>query len=273
MVIDLQGLLKSAFFVFLAKGKRKLGYHKTREFSYLFLNERIPPYDLNSHAVERYLNIAKYLGAKPGNPMFNIVIGKEDKENIQRFLTSEKVLEEDLIIIANPETRWSSKRWQNWKMAQLADKVIDELAARFIFTGGAKDSGSIREILSRMKKPAINASGKTNLRELAYLFKRAEAVITPDSGPMHIAAAVGTPVIALFGPTAPWRTKPYGREHVIIRKEFSCSPCYKKKCREPQCMYQISVNEVFSALNEKIKERRSYGYQSGTFRNFGLPQV
>jgi len=77
-------------------------------------------------------------------------------------------------------------------------------------------------------------------------------MVTTDTGPMHIAAAMGTPVVALFGPTAPWRTGPFGDGHVVIRKELPCSPCFKKKCTDPRCMGTIEVEEVLQAVMAKI---------------------
>ena len=94
--------------------------------------------------------------------------------------------------------------------------------------------------------------GETTLKDLTYLYQLASLLITTDSGPMHIAAAIGTPVIALFGPTDPSRTGPYGSEHTIIRKKLSCSPCFLKKCDSNICMRDITVEDVFQAVKEKL---------------------
>ena len=94
-----------------------------------------------------------------------------------------------------------------------------------------------------MRGRAINFAGKTTLTELAVLYERAAVVISTDTGPMHLAAAMGTPVVALFGPTAPWRTGPYGPGHQIITAELECSPCFKRRCEQTDCMYQISKDQ------------------------------
>jgi ADP-heptose:LPS heptosyltransferase len=90
------------------------------------------------------------------------------------------------------------------------------------------------------------------LLELASLYKKAQMVITTDSGPMHLAAAVETPVIALFGPTDPARTGPYGAGHTIIKAELSCSPCLLKKCSTKKCMEDISLQQVFAAVEKNL---------------------
>jgi 3-deoxy-D-manno-octulosonic-acid transferase/heptosyltransferase-1 len=99
-------------------------------------------------------------------------------------------------------------------------------------------------------------AGETTLRELAALYKEASLLLTTDSGPMHLAAAVGTPVVALFGPTSPERTGPYGAGHVVIRKGLACSPCFRKACDTLECMKTIGVEEVFQAVRERLRTGR-----------------
>jgi len=103
-----------------------------------------------------------------------------------------------------------------------------------------------------MATNGINLGGRTSLSELAYLYKKARFVITTDSGPMHLAAAVGTPVIALFGPTDPARTGPYGEGHTIVREELPCSPCFLKKCPTKKCMKEILPEQVFAVVKNKL---------------------
>ena len=103
-----------------------------------------------------------------------------------------------------------------------------------------------------MVSPSVNLEGQTTLRDLAYLYSLSRLLITTDSGPMHIAAAMNTPTVALFGPTDPSRTGPYGNGHTIVRKEMPCSPCFLKKCDTKRCMEEIGVDEVFEAVKESI---------------------
>jgi 3-deoxy-D-manno-octulosonic-acid transferase/heptosyltransferase-1 len=123
---------------------------------------------------------------------------------------------------------------------------------KVVFTGSEK--GSIEGITSRMTTEGINLGGQTSLLDLAYLYKKAQMVITTDSGPMHLASAVGAPVIALFGPTDPARTGPHGKEHTIITAGLPCSPCFLKKCSTKKCMKDISPEQVFAAIEEKLRK-------------------
>jgi heptosyltransferase I len=126
-----------------------------------------------------------------------------------------------------------------------------------VFTGSEK--GSIEKIISQMSSKTLNLGGETSLPELAYLYKKAQLVITTDSGPMHLAAAVGTEVVALFGPTDPVRTGPYGAGHTIIRIELPCSPCFKKNCPTIKCMHDILPEQVFAVIEERLKKGVSDG--------------
>ena len=110
-----------------------------------------------------------------------------------------------------------------------------------------------------MKRRAINFAGKTTLTELAALYEKAALVISTDTGPMHLAAAMGTPVVALFGPTAPWRTGPYGTGHQVITAGLECSPCFKRRCETTDCMYQISMDQILEGV-QKVLENSPYLY-------------
>ena len=105
-----------------------------------------------------------------------------------------------------------------------------------------------------MTSPAEDLSGRTDLKALARLFYQADAAVTTDTGPMHLAAAVGTPVAAVFGPTAPWRTGPFGARHRVIRTNLSCSPCFRRHCPAPECLTNLGVPEVFAAVNEILDQ-------------------
>lgn len=248
LVIDFHGLFKSSIIVFLSRGKRKLGYNSLQELSGLFLNEKITE-DLNKHAVERYLDFPRYLGAKINSARFILPLNKK-AETRSQILLDKYNLEDKKFIAINPVAYWETKLWSNEKFAHLADLINDKLQMKVVFTGSEKEP--IEKITSLMTTESINLGGATTLLDLAYLYKKAQIVITTDSGPMHLAAAVETPVIALFGPTDPARTGPYGAGHTIIRTELSCSPCFLKKCSTKKCMENISPQQVFAAVKKKL---------------------
>jgi heptosyltransferase-1 len=249
IAIDFQGLLKSGVLIGLARAARKIGFDRTRELSYLFLNERLPAYDIEKHALERYLDIARYLGAKEPSPVCTLSIERE----ISLIREKQAVLNarNRTLIVINPVARWETKLWPERNFAELADRLVKEKNAVVIFTGSPDDRSVNERVISMMAEKAENWAGETTLKELAALASLSDLFITTDTGPMHLAAAVGARVLALFGPTAPWRTGPYGPSHVVVRTGIACSPCFRKQCNKEnvECMKGITVNEVL----EKIK--------------------
>lgn len=255
VVIDFQGLLKSAILVFFSRGKRKIGYSKTREMSSLFLNEKIPAYSLDQHAVDRNVNLSSYLGAQRDEITFPVFIEKEDKKKIGLLLSAHGLSTSKPLIAIHAQAGWTTKRWSPTKMARLSEQLMEIYDAQVIFIGGRDDYLSIENIISMMNHPAVNVAGKTSLKELAYLSSLLNLMITVDSGPMHIASAMGTPMVVLFGPTAPWKTGPYGDNAIIIRSKLFCSPCFKRKCDNKACMEEISVEAVLQSVDTQLKRK------------------
>ncbi len=248
IAIDFQGLFKSGIVLGVARADRKIGFDRTRELSSLFLNERLPAYDIDRHALERYLDVVRYLGAKDPSPACRLPVERE-VANIKRRLEAVKPPERPLVTI-NPVARWKTKLWPERNFAELADRLIREKNAVVIFSGSLDDRGVNKRILSMMRGKALNWAGETTLKELAAVASLSDVFITTDTGPMHLAAAAGARVVALFGPTAPWRTGPYGAEHMIVRTGIECSPCFQRQCdREVQCMTGITVDAVMQKIS------------------------
>jgi heptosyltransferase-1 len=246
VVIDLQGLLKSAVWVALARSVRKVGYDRTREGSCRVLSERVDPFDPEAHAVRRYLNLAHYLGAPINPPRFRLGLGAA--ANVSHLLPGDETRG---LAVLHPGARWPSKLWPAVSWARLGDWLSREHGLRVAITGSAADRGLATEILEQMQEPAVNLTGHTSLAELAAVLRRARLAVTTDTGAMHLAAALGTPVAALFGPTAPWRTGPFGKGHQVVRLALDCSPCFKRRCRAPRCLTDLTP-ELAQAACEKI---------------------
>ena len=271
LVIDFHGLLKSAAIVLISGGKRKLGYDSLQELSGLFYNEKIPE-DLGKHAVDRYLDFVRYLAGGPngwnaaclkGPPEFTIAVGEQERRRVAALLAEHAQIllpaktdrpgeaeRERGFVAVNPVAFWETKLWADEKFAELGDRLREELGINIVLTGG--EAGPLERIRGQMRTKAVNLGGRTTLRELACLYRQASLLVTTDSGPMHLAAAMGTPVVALFGPTDPARTGPYGPGHRVIRRALSCAPCLRKRCDTPRCMTEISVEEVFEAVREVL---------------------
>jgi heptosyltransferase-1 len=254
LVIDLHGLFKSGLLTGLARGRKKIGFTGGKEGNILFLTDRPYPFDYNRHALDRYLQAAEYLGCSINSWKGDIPLQAEDKGRIDRLL-GDRFSPDATLIAVNPMARWATKLWDVECFIRLARMLKEELSCTVLFTGGPSDQPVIERIVGQLNPPPLNLAGGTTLKELAYLYTRCRLVVTTDTGPMHIAAAMGVPVVALFGPTAPWRTGPHGKGHKVIRKELECSPCFKKKCSHVTCMKGITVEEVFNAVKTLMDKR------------------
>lgn len=250
LLIDFQGLLKSGVSVWLARAKRKVGFGRGMEHaegSYLFLNETVSPVSMDLHAVIRGLLLLKAIGIENEEVVYDLPIGNEQRGKISQLLEAEGVDPARPLVVINPMTTWKTKHWKNERFAQVADQLLDR-GMNVVFSGGPQDVGAIEGIRAAMIGKAASLAGRTTLKDLAALYERVAVLITTDTGPMHLAAAVRTPVVALFGPTAPWRTGPFGSGHTILRAEIACSPCFKRFCnRNHECMEQITVDQVVQA--------------------------
>ncbi|MEJ2588817.1 MAG: glycosyltransferase family 9 protein [Deltaproteobacteria bacterium] len=282
LVIDLQGLLKSGVLAGVSRGKRKVGMSGSREGAQLFLNE--PPvwvnYDL--HAIDRYLQMARYLGCHWDRWEGRIPVFEADRQAMDLKLAPHGLDGKPLVAI-NPMAKWPTKLWEVERFASLADRIASELSCEVIFTGSKEDRSTVAGITGVMKGAAHNFAGEINLKELAVLYEKCRLLVTTDTGPMHMAAAMGCPVVALFGPTAPWRTGPYGEGHQIVREPMVCSPCFKRRCTHKTCMREISADRVFESVRtifyetvpNKAQQKRgeNHGHKQGIVGYTRMPQV
>jgi|SRR5271169_766962 len=237
LVIDLQGLLRSGLIAYATGAPVRIGFNEAREGGNLFYTHKVEGGG-NIHAVDRYLKIACTLGCDSQGVWFPLPLIKES-ENIKKL---KKVLGKYAVLI--PGARWKTKRWPKERFGSLASM----LNMKSVVVGSPSDATIAHYIQTESKGKTLSMAGKTDLKELISIIRGASYVISNDSGPMHIAAALGIPVIALFGPTNPVRTGPYGGKHVIITPDIPCAPCYKKKCKDIRCMSGISVEVVYNAV-------------------------
>ncbi len=254
-VIDNHGIFKSGVIAGLTRGRRKIGFQRTRKISdegnSLFTNERYRPLDIERHALERYLDLIAQVGVPVDGVRFRYEPDEAARKKADSLLLENGSPRPWIVI--HPLAKWPTKQWPAENFIALAE-ALGEAGASVVFTGSPGDVETIEEMVKRIRRPArvLNLAGRTNLRELAAVFSSADLVLSTDTGPMHLAAAVAAPLIALFGPTAPWRTGPYGKENVVLRKALACSPCFKKSCPTMECMKSLSVHEVLGAVNEKL---------------------
>jgi lipopolysaccharide heptosyltransferase I len=233
LVVDLQGLLRSGLITLATGARIRVGFKEAREGSTLFYTHRVRD-GRDIHAVDRYMKLAASLGCNTSNIMFPLLT-----EPCSPGFNEYAVLA--------PGARWSTKMWPPESFGTLASL----LPLKSVVIGSSADKEVSDMVVGKSEGKAVSLSGRTNLRELAGLIKNARFMVCNDTGPMHIAAALNVPVFAVFGPTNPARTGPYGNIHTIIREDLDCSPCYRRKCNDLRCMNGISADKVFNIIIEK----------------------
>ena len=240
-----------AMLTYLAGIPRRLGYRTFKRWLLLTGSLTMPKKD-SQHRVDYYLNIVKSLGCNTQDRFYEFFVSPEDEKFVENFLSEERVSVNDSVVCLNPGGNWGPKRWPKENFARLADCLSSDYRAKIIFSGSEGDVALISEITARMKHKPIIAAGRTDLKQSACIFKKTDLVISGDSAPLHIAAAVGANIIGLFGPTSPAITGPIGKGKVIIiQKPFDCQvPCYDQNCADNKCMQEITVEDVVSELKD-----------------------
>lgn len=237
IVIDLQGLLRSGILAGMTGAPVRVGFTEAREGSRLFYTHKVRG-GRNIHAVDRYLKIADFLGCDISEMCFPLPLSSNSALSSQLSALSK----EYAVIV--PGARWKTKMWSQENFGNLSGMLTLDT----VIVGNKKDVGIADKIVVLSKGRAISLAGKTDLKELIEVIRGAKFVISNDSGPMHIAAALGIPVFAIFGPTDPLRTGPYGEGHIIIKEDIPCSPCFKKTCNDLKCMDRLSVQKVYGII-------------------------
>lgn len=259
LVVDLQGLLRSAVLGWASGSPARVGFANGREGSPWFYTHRVSVPDASMHAVDRYLLMAQFLGAepeKPGPSAFCLPRDPSADARVETLLADAGVRAGTMLVALNPSARWATKRWPAESFAAVGDWLQRRGGARVAVVGSGKERSAGDEVIRFMQTTPLDLVGKTTMQELIALLRRLRAFITNDSGPMHLAAAVGTPVIALFGPTHPARTGPYGAGHTVLRSGVPCSPCFSRRCAnavELECLTTLGPQAVIESVTTLLK--------------------
>lgn len=245
-VFDLQGLMKSALTARAARAGKRIGPSFHREGSCLLYDAVAGPRNKNRHAVDENLDLLDYLGIARGTPRFPV-----------DFDRPSAALPPGPRIGLVPCSRWKTKNWPPEYFIEIA-KALAPRARLFLF-GSPEDRETCREIARESGHVVTDLCAKTSLVELGGWLAAMDLVITVDSGPMHIAAATGTPVLALFGATDHRRTGPYGPRHqVLFREDLACRPCLSRECRLPErdirCLKGLTPERVVAQALARLSQ-------------------
>ncbi|MBF0203240.1 MAG: glycosyltransferase family 9 protein [Desulfamplus sp.] len=275
VAVDLSGILRSGLIAFASGAKVKLGFEESNEGSPFFYSHKIKG-DMNIHAIDRYLTLAGALGCPtdiidypfaPFNEETYSNINQERYSNFnqkrcsnvnqKRYLNTNediysnkkpeifKEFPQEYVVIS-PSAGKKANQWHASRFGELAAR----LPLPSIVISSPSDVAIATEVVKHSGGRAISIAGKTGLKELIPIIRKAAYFITNDTGPMHVAAALNVPVFAIFGPANPIRTGPYGDIHTVIQKKLDCIPCYAQKpCSHWKCMNDLTVEDVFNVIS------------------------
>ena len=255
LTLDLQRHLKSGVVSRWSGARRRIGFHRTnaKEGNWLFNSETIPPQRHWSSKLRQYLAFADHLGLAESPLDFGLASSREEDERVDALLAPVR----GPFAAAFVGSTWESRWW----LAERTAAVLESLRARHGLAGvllGApgRETAFAREIELAASGRVTNLAGATSLRDLIGILRRARIAFGPDSGPMHLAAAVGTPVASLWGATSPARSAPYGSEDLALVGHVACHPCYLRRCPVGRlCMRQIGVDETVAMIELGLRRR------------------
>ena len=262
-ILDLQGLLRSAVFSWLCKGKRTIGVKDWREGAPLFYDVAVPRPGTDAHAVDWYLECLK---AVIPEPLFTDAASRVSEwlpRNPTAAASASGITGYDLgtdrprYVIFHPCTRWQSKHWPLDSFIQCAREVLARRKDIILWITGSKNESTIGQQIVDQTDPSRvkNYCGAFSLPEMIEAIRLCDVMLTNDTGPMHIAAALKKPLVALFGPTSPLRTGPYGMPDSVLTAQRPCMPCFKTRCpygKTALCMQNIPVERVVAEILKRL---------------------
>lgn len=258
LVFDFHGIFKSGFIAALSRSPDRVGFARgfVKEFSYLFTNRKVIPSDARLPRVARNLEMVKPF-VSPENltdrPLLAPAYEYRDKATA---FVREKFGDSHPVVAVHPGTSRRLKKWFPQSFARLCDMLAESLGARVMLTWGPGERDEVETIRSLARTCPEIAMQTTGLLELAAFFGMCDLMITVDSGPMHIASAVGTPVAAIFGPTDIRVNAPHWPPHKIVSSGLDCCPC-DEDCDFARCMDAVTPEDVLEAARELLTQARA----------------
>ena len=249
MVIDLQGLLRSALLVKATGARWKIGLSSAREGARWFYNIILPDDLWNMHAVDRYWLVAEALGVGHQSKQFRFPSLDTERN---RWLASLAALPRPWVMM-NLGTRWETKRWPVDHFAILGQHVTMTSSGSTILVGGPDEAALAHQYQQKWSRNVLSTVGKTSLRDLTALLTLSDLVISNDSGPLHLAVALGKPVLSPFTCTSPIRTGPYGQPGGVVSTTVPCAASYVKTCSHMSCMSELTPTRLLPTLDNLLR--------------------
>jgi heptosyltransferase-1 len=260
MAVILNPILRGSLLAWAAGVPERIGYREDFEkkqsmfgLDRILLTHAYTPRWQKMQEAKRYLDILQMYGLKMDNkPQVKLVPADASIQYANSVFQKLQSGSKKPSVLINPGGNWDLKRWPAERFAAVADRLSG--AGSVVFVGSKTDTAVVQQIRSQMKQESLDLSGQTSLGQLAGLLAHANLFISTDTGALHMAAALGTPTVALFGPSDPFKYEPMSDKVTVLHHEMSCSPCrfqYGNQCGRNLCMESISTAEVLQAA-EKI---------------------
>lgn len=253
VVLDLQGTVKSAVSAFLARADRRVGFareHLRERAAALFYSETVVPNGASAHVIDRHLQLLKALDVDLGERRFPIEIEETQRREASRHL---EALGLASYVLINPGGTWSTKRWSPQRFAALAADIRSRFGLQSLVLWGPGEE-SLAHAIVTAAGGAARLAPPTTVRGMIPYIREARLLVSGDTGPMHLASALGVPVVGIFGPTDPARNGPFGAGDEVVYEGVPCAPCYKKRCPgyDNVCMTSIEVVDVIEAVERRL---------------------
>lgn len=216
-------------------------------------------YSVRRHEVEYCLDLVRALGVPATADLPHLEVQPDAVERVRALLAGQGAGEQDPLVVLHPEAlNMEAKRWLPDRWAEVADQVRSRLGHRVVLVGSASETSLVKQLESQMNTSPVNLAGRTSIAELMALLSLSKLFLGGDSGPLHLASALGVPSVSIYGPTDPANTGPLGARATVLRGTAPCIPCYD--LRHPPvcwrgdllCMQQVTVEQVFAAAREAL---------------------
>ena len=212
----------------------------------------------NKHATAHYFDLLHAVGIPAEDQRLELFLSESERTDASQRFDTAGVTQTGLKVGFFPGAGWKLREWMPDRFAAIGDRLVRHFNAEVLIFGGPQESELVHTVANLMDARAVPFAGDLQVRELAACIEKCDLFLTNDTGPMHIAAAVGTPTVSLFGPGNHIRFQPLGGLHQIIRHDVPCSPCkqFTDKCRDNICMKKITVDEVWQSISDVLARER-----------------
>ncbi len=251
LTIDFQRKFRTSLLAYSSGAKCRVGYHQPHG---ILCSVRVP--DSSGHAIDRYFSLLHAVGIEAKDRTLELFITESDRTYARKAMEKQSICADRPTVGLFPGAGWKLREWMPDRFAAIGDRLVRDFAAQVVVFGGPDECQLVNYVIDLMAEQATSFAGNQPIRRLAALIERCNLFLTNDTGPMHIAAALRTPTIALFGPGNHIRFQPLDHIHSTVRHEVPCNPCkqFTNRCKDNVCMKLIAVDEVWETVCQRMNQ-------------------